>query len=490
MNREPQELLNESLEVIKERIRERTPQYRQALERTTLTHARMSDRCYILQDWHPKRFYLKFSIYRHIFRMPDPDGNMVLSCDCSDFRKTNLCFHIELVDRFGDEMMPYALTDGEDPCSFIITLERNRLFVSVATKFGSETRHTDKRTIVELAYKTRTWKCKSCPKQRYNSFVDLAYGNRDCQHIRAAIEEAEGGDFLKDEMDDAEVRAHASESLNSRVTSRSPPSLSYLPVVPPAWLRLPGEELEKPFDNGAHLPPVFKLNSKARCSCGSREGVNPTVTEIVVYTMSRAIPLLIETTYCLRCPNKKGRVGPDLGEFGVFNYNNRSAFSHELMNNYTSQFTTSMTPLFAFRQTIINVYTSERSPRPFVSDYIFSAAYFGFIRIQQLEVPMRCLYCKDEPAVIIADGVSIGFSNDKVVRLKPPTICDKEMGQVVRLPKRNSRRLLRSTCFLGERNLRIKFQNALELTKYEEVCQELLKLMGDNDVIYPLQVQN
>ena len=125
---------------------------------------------------------------------------------------------------------------------------------------------------------------------------------------------------------------------------------------------------------------MFKLNSKARCSCGSRKGVNPTVTEILVYTMSRAIPLLIETTYCLRCPNKKGRVGPDLGEFGVFNYNNRCAFSH--------------------------------------------------------------FYCKDEPVVIIADGVSIGFSNDKVVRLKAPTICDKEMGQVVRVPKRNSRRLL------------------------------------------------
>jgi hypothetical protein len=150
------------------------------------------------------------------------------------------------------------------------------------------------------------------------------------------------------------------------------------------------------------------------------------------------------------------------------------------MNEYTSRFTTSMTPFFSFRQTIINKYISQQSPRAFVSLYIFTSAYFGFVRIQQLETEMRCLHCKDEPAVVIADGVSISFSHSKVLELRPPTICDKEKDLVRITNSPNAR----SMCFEGDREIRIQFQNALELTKYEDVCDKLLALMTTHQVGY------
>ena len=76
------------------------------------------------------------------------------------------------------------------------------------------------------------------------------------------------------------------------------------------------------------------------------------------------------------------------------------------------------------RMQIMNKYISQRSPRSFVSLYIFIAVYFSLVRIQRLETDMRCLHCKDEPSVVIADAVSINVSNNKVLGLRPPTTCD------------------------------------------------------------------
>jgi len=149
------------------------------------------------------------------------------------------------------------------------------------------------------------------------------------------------------------------------------------------------------------------------------------------------------------------------------------------MNEYTSRFTTSMTPFFSFRQTIINKYTSQRSPRVFVTLYIFSSKYFSFLHIQRLETKMRCLHCKDEAPVVIADGVLISFSQSKVVGLRPPTLYNKEK-DLVRVT--NSWNGPGSVCFEGDHQIRIQFRNALELTKYEDVCNKLLALMVEHQV--------
>jgi hypothetical protein len=80
--------------------------------------------------------------------------------------------------------------------------------------------------------------------------------------------------------------------------------VSYKPIPPPAWLLLPGEQLlEQPF-HAADLPEMFKLDPSARCSCGSDQGINLTVDDIVIFTTATAVLRKIETTYCILCSNK------------------------------------------------------------------------------------------------------------------------------------------------------------------------------------------
>jgi hypothetical protein len=186
-----------------------------------------------------------------------------------------------------------------------------------------------------------------------------------------------------------------------------------------------------------------------------------------------AIRKRIETSYCASCHYTKGRVGPDLGEFGVFNWNNRYAFAHELMNNYTSQFTTSTTPFFAFHQTIVNNYLCEESPEPFVSLHVFCSAWFAFVRIQQLETSMQCSRCGPNPQIVIADGVSISFPRRKVAGLKPPTSTDRSVALV-----RIRRTQTLQTCYNGPYKVRLHFQKAWEMNVRDGI--EVLKAAMDS----------
>lgn len=97
--------------------------------------------------------------------MPDRQGNPSASCDCADARRTSLCLHCELVQQYY-EMMPDPVIDGEDPDCFFITVRYHSLYFSVATKSGSATRQSQKRTIV-IFTREKYWRCKSCVKRRY-----------------------------------------------------------------------------------------------------------------------------------------------------------------------------------------------------------------------------------------------------------------------------------------------------------------------------------
>jgi hypothetical protein len=294
---------------------------------------------------------------------------------------------------------------------------------------------------------------------------------RDCQHILVAQQEAKE---LELDVDDEDIIRNVATRL---ITSRSicnSHAVSYLPIPPPAWLQINGDQLKsRPFRGGIDLPETFYLDGACRCSCGSRlPGVEPMLSDLLVFTSTTAIRKQIQTSYCLTCRYTKGRIGPDLGEFGLFNLNNKYAFSHELMNNYTSQFTTSITPFFAFHQTVVNTYLCEESPEPFVSLYIFCSAWFAFTRLQQLSTNMQCSRCGPNPQIVIADGVSISFPKHRVSGLHPPTWRDSSTA-LVRLPKQQPRQ----TCYLGPYRVRLQFQKALEMTVKDGI--EALKAAMD-----------
>lgn len=98
--------------------------------------------------------------------MPDENGFMTSSCDCSKKQAfVSTCIHVLFVSEYHSEF-DSQLEDGEDPLSFLICPERGSWVFSVASQSGSARHHSHKRTIVVYTV-FREWKCQSCVKERY-----------------------------------------------------------------------------------------------------------------------------------------------------------------------------------------------------------------------------------------------------------------------------------------------------------------------------------
>jgi hypothetical protein len=96
---------------------------------------------------------------------------------------------------------------------------------------------------------------------------------------------------------------------------------------------------------------------------------------------------------------------------------------------------------------------------------------------------MECSICGKNPAIIIADGVSISFPRHKVINLKPPTVSDKTIA-CVKLPAKS----IKQTCFVGNKKHRVAFQKALEMGNVRESKEILKQLMDDYKVLCPLKL--
>jgi len=392
--------------------------------------------------------------------MIDTDGDMATSCDCRRAAST-ICLHQLVIERYYAEFEEPVLT-GEEPSAFLIYTDHADLkyLFSVATASGSARHHSHKRTIVTSKF-SGAWTCKSCPRIQYLLSCVNSLIIRDCRHIKAAQQNLEvlgfeNGDTIK-------------EAAEAFTKSRSKPiirrCISHLPIQPPAWCRLPSDTITSndSFHLLQNLPAIFGLNASARCSCGYESiGNHNQITkqsEIIIYTSTTALKHFVETIYCDACTNTHGRIGPDLGNYGILNWNNRIGFSHQLLNTYTSQFTRSETPFHAFYQSIQDEYLNAHSPVDFCDEEVFEYAWFAFIQLQEIQSSMECSICGPNPKVIIADGISVSFpSHHRTEGLRPPTASDREHAWV-KLRKCSTK----STSFSGPKKSRKLIYEALDL---------------------------
>ncbi|KAG5642337.1 hypothetical protein DXG03_002985 [Asterophora parasitica] len=119
-------------------------------------------------------------------------------------------------------------------------------------------------------------------------------------------------------------------------------------------------------------------------------------------------------------------IGPDPRELGIFNLNNRILFTHELLDDYTSVYTSSETPFTAWVTVTSRRYGSHPSI-PFVSEGTFRTAWFAYVNIQDFAKDMSCPKCGPCPEDVIWDGISLGFSKKHILAtLRPPTVSDPE----------------------------------------------------------------
>jgi hypothetical protein len=291
------------------------------------------------------------------------------------------------------------------------TLDRFIFSVSSTTQSGIA---GGKRVILSLLA-GGSWRCKSCVGRPKCHHVDL------CRKyaIDAGILD-DDGTLVSDLVSDLPI------DDPSPVPSSVKQPVSFLPIPPPRWCRLPSDSLDYPsppcYDS---LPAYFPLDFLSRCSCGLLKppGITTGVwRQYTIFGLRSAVRSTIEVADCLSCSHSRRQFGPDCGTVGVFNWNNTFGFTHEVLNEYTSLFTCTQTPFSSFVTSRHRAYIESSSPVTFCSTETFTRVWFAFTRLQALESQKECPICGKHPELVIADGVSIGYSSSKfAVGLLPPS---------------------------------------------------------------------
>lgn len=207
-------------------------------------------------------------------------------------------------------------------------------------------------------------------------------------------------------------------------------TVSYQPIRPPRWARLPSDAELYPHPALIRSLPaghVFTLQGDSSCLClNGRTLFNPsaptTRRKSKLYTLTSLVEVEVEVQRCPTCPGHRRRfIGPDLRESGVFNYNNSILVTHELMDEYTSAYTTSETPFVAWVRHITRRY--EEDGMVFMGPDLFRNVWFSYAYLQEYVDDMTCSLCGSSPETTIWDGLTLAF-NKKHLKdsILPPTI--------------------------------------------------------------------
>lgn len=226
---------------------------------------------------------------------------------------------------------------------------------------------------------------------------------------------------------------------NVRRAGQGDVSISHLPIAPPVWASLPTNTLQYPRPGPFLLLPLslIQLDADAACLCGAvQQPMLATVEKsCIIFTLTESCTGNIQLQPCSRCDGVRRRtVGPDCRGLGLFNYNNRILITHELLDEYTSAYTSSETPFAAWVSTVCRRYMARGSAEKFLTEEMFRAIWFSYIRLQIFENDMQCTSCGPTPETTIWDGVTLAFHRKHLSSsLQPPTISD--VGSVTRTSK-------------------------------------------------------
>ena len=202
-------------------------------------------------------------------------------------------------------------------------------------------------------------------------------------------------------------------------------SISYIRVGPPEWCRLQTDTTHT-VKTRKDLPPVLPLGDDPRCRCGAPPKLDVPIKtmQCIVYDVETAIALRIEVRACSVCAtDKRQYAGPDLSEYGLFNFNNSRVYTHALLNDYTSTYSAHSAAFHAYRTVVTRRYTTSGCNIEFVGNIAFRAAWYSFSCIQDIIDTHTCEICGPNPDVVIFDGTTSGsFAKDRVTStLRPPT---------------------------------------------------------------------
>ncbi|KAG6809113.1 hypothetical protein H0H92_001569 [Tricholoma furcatifolium] len=291
-------------------------------------------------------------------------------------------------------------------------------------------------------------------------------GGHGCPHIQRAR------DYLQQLLcmdpaarDESELtQANFGVRLVGRASgvSNGTSSVSFKPILPPVWAEL-DTDLPLPYPRPSPItspPPLIRLEEDSQCMCGAsrQNNCNPVVTNTCrVYGILGCYDTNIELQRCTQCTGGRQHfIGPDSRELGLFNYNNRVLFSHDLLDDYTMAYTSSETPFTTWVGVSARRYKVHRSRYPFVSETVFRAAWFGYAQHLSLDGDFQCSRCGSVPQEPIFDGVVVVFNKSRILdSLRPPTTLHSD--SVMR-----SSRLVKGKALIVEAKLQKNFWEVIQ----------------------------
>jgi hypothetical protein len=222
-------------------------------------------------------------------------------------------------------------------------------------------------------------------------------------------------------------------------SARDQYTVSYLPIRPPFWASLPDDPNFYPSSHNSNIiPSLIPLDIMSSCCCSNvRTMYTPTVAfkeyPCTIYTLTEAHKSLIQLQRCSSCSHRL--IGPDPRALHLFNFNNRILLTHELLDEYTSAYTSSETPFVAWVTVLSRRYQQRQSRRPFLSVDLFRTIWFAYVRLQHLESKDDCPECGPIPNDTIWDGITLAFSQKHLL----PSLCPPTMPNSKSLQRTNVR---------------------------------------------------
>ncbi|KDR76770.1 hypothetical protein GALMADRAFT_67161 [Galerina marginata CBS 339.88] len=369
-------------------------------------------------------------LWYHLTRVKTANGQEI-ACFCPEARVCTDCLHIRFLQIHGPERFPYTPeTAPEDDQTILFS----RYWVNVMSEGEEEPGKTYRNLFsvflpgLSASAKTRVVVEHDGDDTGSGHWACFKHPNiRNCEHIIAArdcLQRYITGDKLaRDTLIERDYLLYNGK--------RRTESISYRPIPPAVWARLPSDPvpvrqfLEK-------LPNIIPLCETSSCCCnpGARLGYDSTkpvnIVECTVYGIARTWKTTIEIQKCPSCKHRY--IGPDCCEIGIFNWNNRSLFMHDLLEDYISSYTSSETPIHSWVLTVSRRYQSHNME--FVGEKKFLAAWFAYARLLELDGDMNCPKCGPSPRATIWDGVTLAFTWKNILpSLRPPTYIHPDAPQ-------------------------------------------------------------
>ncbi|KAJ8095481.1 hypothetical protein PM082_023251 [Marasmius tenuissimus] len=408
---------------------------------------------FIVQGW--DRGEMAPSDKWYHFRAQKVGSDVDLDCRCPDGRQLRSCIHKECYREFREDCFRrLECYDGTD--SLVVLFRRERLsdfkaetaewlnMFSVQEERSHES-ELDRRAVVSFVGTDDgrgEWKClssrhvkaSSCShrKMAMKSFrvfnARVANGESDLEDVDSNLDDMFGPLCDMDTTGGTEEMAVV-EPVNG--DQRSEKSISYLPIRPPEWISLPSDVPHYPRTSPkAPIPDTITLQVAGRSNCDIRfspemHGMERIRKRCKVYTLTEELDRWIEVIRCPTCHSRKHCfIGPDPRSLGLFNYNNSVLLSHELLDEYVSRFTSTVSPFASFVEGMSRIYSGRGCS--FVKEDLFQSAWFAYASLQDFSGDMYCPECLEEPDCVIWDGITLAYGKEYVTDvLKPPTYLEQ-----------------------------------------------------------------